>query len=67
MMPVQAIESYAERELKNRLRREIWRGTRNPHSSTDALVAGITVFLGAYLTMELLLGILDSTGEGRTR
>jgi hypothetical protein len=64
-MPIQTVQNYAERELKNRLRREIWRETRNPYRKTDALVAGVTVFLGAWLTMELLLGIMDGVGESR--
>ncbi len=66
-MQARRIEGYAERELKYRLQREIWRETRNPYRRTEAMVAGITVFLGACLAMELLLGILDGTGEGRTR
>jgi hypothetical protein len=65
-MQVQRIAGYAERELKNRLRREIWWETRNPHSRADAMVADVTVFLGAYLTMELLLCIFDGVAESMT-
>ncbi len=61
------LQSYAERELKYQVRREISKEIRKNCPKGDPMVTGVTVMLGAFLAMAALNAIFNGSAQDRTR
>jgi len=61
------LTTYAEREFKYQVRREISNQIRKQCPKGDPFVTGVTVMLGTVLVLAVLNEILNGKDQGRTR
>jgi len=57
--------SYAERELKYQVRKEVSKKIRDNCPDSDPMVTGITVMLGTVLAMAVFTAIIAGQGKSR--